>query len=486
MLNMEENAPYVLLERIQSRLESYRELVKFIVSDSSKNFDLVYLRGYSLCEEILKFVAIRKGYKLNNDGLLEYAGWPPISIMRPFGNYIIGAKEAKSFANDLVPKECQKFLMYIRETRNISAHHGPAKEMSIEFARAIDYFTQWFKEEYIVKLDLDPTVKSKWVARFFSLEDILSSSKIAKSSKSEQTDLLQLIASQTELLKDMLAKANAIEERTQNIEKVLSDIQKNITILCDTIVDYQSLITKQIELAQSDAEVDRLLHAYTEECTNRIVKTIEINQEEQSYKLEKRKLVASLGEQAWDKLDEASRSFLISAKVMFNNLILLDDSLDYSGVCLLVTKALEVELNNRFCKRYLSYLQECYGENYSEYPTALIGPKGTPLPLEKFTMGSYAFILCGLKKKGDTEKQQRKNKKRLMEYTSQCILKGLSKEEIEKKLCFFASNIEDIRHRFRNPAAHTNTIRRCDAEDCFSIVLDVEKLLKKMMDSFVE
>ena len=184
---MEENAPYVLLERIQSRLESYRELVKFIVSDSSKNFDLVYLRGYSLCEEILKFVAIRKGYKLNNDGLLEYAGWPPISIMRPFGNYIIGAKEAKSFANDLVPKECQKFLMYIRETRNISAHHGPAKEMSIEFARAIDYFTQWFKEEYIVKLDLDPTVKSKWVARFFSLEDILSSSKIAKSSKSEQT-----------------------------------------------------------------------------------------------------------------------------------------------------------------------------------------------------------------------------------------------------------------------------------------------------------
>jgi hypothetical protein len=288
------------------------------------------------------------------------------------------------------------------------------------------------------------------------------------------------------ILETLLSYAVTNDARTQNIESSVNEIKKNLAIISEKIIDYQSLVAKQIELAQSDAEVDRLLHAYTEECTNRIVKTIEINQEEQSYKLEKRKLVASLGEQAWDKLDEASRSFLISAKVMFNNLILLDDSLDYSGVCLLVTKALEVELNNRFCKRYLSYLQECYGENYSEYPTALIGPKGTPLPLEKFTMGSYAFILCGLKKKGDTEKQQRKNKKRLMEYTSQCILKGLSREEIEKKLCFFASNIEDIRHRFRNPAAHTNTIRRCDAEDCFSIVLDVEKLLKKMMDSFVE
>jgi hypothetical protein len=150
-----------------------------------------------------------------------------------------------------------------------------------------------------------------------------------------------------------------------------------------------------------------------------------------------------------------------------------------------VTKALEVEMNNRFCKQYLEYLCKYYGERYSEYPTPLIGPKGDPLPLDKFTMGSYAFILCRSKKREDSDMQLRINKKRLIEYTTNCIFTDLSREEIENKLIFFANKIEDIRLRFRNPAAHTNQIRRCDAEECFSIVLDVEKLLKKMLDSFI-
>ena len=155
--------------------------------------------------------------------------------------------------------------------------------------------------------------------------------------------------------------------------------------------------------------------------------------------MEKRKLIASIGQNAWSKLDDASKMFLISAKVMFNNLILLDDSLDYSGVCLLVTKALEVEKNKSFCRQYLEYLHECHREDYSEYPTPLIGPKGTPLPLDKFTMGSYAFILCRSKRREDTEMQMRINKKRLMEYTSKCIFKDMTIEDIENKLVFFAN-----------------------------------------------
>ena len=48
------------------------------------------------------------------------------------------------------------------------------------------------------------------------------------------------------------------------------------------------------------------------------------------------------------KMEAASQTFLVSAKVMYSHLIELDDVIDYSGVCVLVTKALEMEIKKRF------------------------------------------------------------------------------------------------------------------------------------------
>lgn len=472
--------------QLQDNLEDYRRLIEDSVKSGSYNhFSRLYTEGYHICEIILCYIAVENGYDIH----FETATGRHRSIYEAFCSLGI-----------LIPKECLKFLAFMRgirnaihpkycDSRNPEISDWNPAETSQEFAKAIDYFTHWFKEEYIARLEVDSSFKYKLMGGFFSLEDILNSPKVTKQidsvSNLGQENLLELLAQQTELLENLLTRTNAIDARTQNIETAVSEIQKNISSICAKISDYQSLLKKQVELAETDFEKDRLLNAYTEECTSRIVNSIKISNEEQSFELEKRKLIASLGEIAWAKLDEASKSFLISAKVMFNNLILLDDSLDYSGVCLLVTKALEVEMNNRFCKQYLEYLYECHRDNYSEYPTPLLGPKGTPLPLDKFTMGSYAFILCLSKKWEDTEMQLRTNKKCLLEYTSKCIFKDMSSKDIENKLMLFANKIEEIRLRFRNPAAHTNMIRRCDAEKCFSIVLDVEKLLKKMLDSFV-
>lgn len=479
-------SPFIVM--IQGELENYKSLVKEAIGGRDENYIPIYLKGCQICEYMLLLLANSKGYR--NDGrnciMIDGLG-VPISILTVIGMALPYFPDpnnkihyfVRKVREDLaIPKECQEFIRFIIEVRNKAAHNVyVTKEMAIEFAKAMDYFTMWFQEECLKKLELDNSIKCKVNSRFFSLEDMLLTSK-----PNSHEVLLQMMAEQLSIIKNSI---NSIDHRTQSIEETLIDIQTNITKLCDKIVDYQSLIEKQIQFAQSDSEVDRLMQAYTDECTSKIVNSIKASHEEQSYELEKRKLIASIGQNAWSKLDDASKMFLISAKVMFNNLILLDDSLDYSGVCLLVTKALEVEMNNRFCRQYLEYLRECHREDYSEYPTPLLGPKGTPLPLDKFTMGSYAFILCCLKKREDTEMQMRKNKKRLLEYTSKCIFKDMTIEDIENKLVFFANKIEDIRLRFRNPAAHTNMIRRCDAEECFSIVLDVEKLLKKMLDSFV-
>ena len=50
----------------------------------------------------------------------------------------------------------------------------------------------------------------------------------------------------------------------------------------------------------------------------------------------------------------------------------------------------------------------------------------------------------------------------------------------------YAESVEEVKNDYRNPSAHTNELRRVDAEQCFALVVDVEKLMKKMMHSFDE
>ena len=88
--------------------------------------------------------------------------------------------------------------------------------------------------------------------------------------------------------------------------------------------------------------------------------------------------------------------------------------------------------------------------------------------------------------KYDSPAQKKQNKERLIEYTRVKLFPGKSDVEISKLLNEYAAAIEAIRIDYRNPSAHTDQLHQIDAEQCFNLVLDVEKLLKRMLDSFYE
>ena len=169
---------------------------------------------------------------------------------------------------------------------------------------------------------------------------------------------------------------------------------------------------------------------------------------------------------------------------MFSKLEKINENMDYSGICVLVTKALEIEIFDRFFKDFLKYLDNNYNKDYSKYPTALLFRYKQPLYPERFTMGNIAFVLCYTENYNDTSEQIKNNKSKLLEYCKSCIFSNNSDEEIEKLLNIYASSIEDIRIRFRNPSAHRGYIKKTTAEECFKLVIDVERLLVKMLDSF--
>ena len=64
------------------------------------------------------------------------------------------------------------------------------------------------------------------------------------------------------------------------------------------------------------------------------------------------------------------------------------------------------------------------------------------------------------------------------------IFSNKGEEEIKKLLNEYACYVEKIRKDYRNPSAHRNAIKKINAKECFELVLDVEKLLKRMLESF--
>lgn len=473
-----------LILKIQNNLEQYKKILEEFETKDINNFAVITFKGVEVCNSMLELILAQKGIKVNERGFVDEEsddiGNKEASYMTPL-SYCCSK-------NGVVPDACRNFLNLIRRCRNQFAHMpGLGKEVIIEFSRALDYFTAWFIEQYINEEELGPEfqmIKS----RFFSVEEFILKEKDITLTKSDDTDwekqLLQKIDSQTEIIVNLIRQVEKLNERSERIENTVNKIDKKLEELAGQINAYQALVERQIEKADTDTEKDRIIQGYADECVERIVKATNANVEKRAFEVERRKLVASIGEQAWKKMDIASQTFLISAKIMYNHLILLDNQTDYSGVCVLVTKAIEVEMSKRFYTRFLRYLDNTYQKDYSKYHTALLARGNKPLKPEKFTMGRIAFAMCYLENKNDSAEQKQQNKDRLMEYSKKELFSGKEDAQISKMLRNYAAAIENIRRKYRNPSAHTDKIHKIDAEKCFDLVLDVEKILKKMLDAF--
>lgn len=477
---------------IQTKLEEFRKIVDLMSNSDIQDYSVIVLQGSFVCESMLELILKHDGYKVLN-GMVEVEGKRMKTTLLSFCSH----------HNGILPNECVMFVNLIRNYRNQAAHvSGITYEMAVEFSKALDYFTLWVKKQYININILDDLSRAKIKDRFFSLEEKLTktlqidyrmeskdSISFVSESKTEyglnyERVLLRKIAEQTDLIVNLSKQVNRIDERSERIEKTVSEIEIQIKELSGQILAYQSLVERQIEKAVSEEEIDRIIQSYADECVDRIVKQTKATTEDRIFEQEKRKLIVLLGQNGWDKLSEPSKTFLISAKVMYNHLIMIDDVIDYSGVCVLVTKALEVEMSKRFYSNFLNYLDIVYKKDYSKYHTALLFQGSKPLKPEKFTMGSIAFVLCYLENKHGRDLQKENNRKCLIQYAKDKVFSKYSELEIKKMIFEYAGKIEDVRNRYRNPSAHTNELKQVDAEGCFNLVLDVEKLLKRMLDSF--
>ena len=476
-------------------------------------YDNVILQGSKICEMMVRLYLKKENYDLSDE---KY---------KSLGQIIKFCDQ-----KNLLPKNCIDYLNTIRCYRNDSAH-GTQQDNNISktYLKNLNYFLIWFNEfysqRYFIKNPFQINEISSLIQPIIYDEENSNQNHLMKldEEKRELENVSIILYEKIESLMKQLDESNEeidslknqLNENSQNIKKVektkqdllLEEIAKGIERIdattqrteekVDLILNYlndvrailQKVTERQIRYTNSLEKRERILEDFTKDYLEDVFqKYLENILNNADYEREKRKLELSFGESSWNKLSDKSKTFLISSKVMYHEFLMIEDMVDYSGVCILVTKALEEEIFQRFFVDFIEYLAAKYGDDYSKYHTSIIHTKrdGTKSILfeDNFTMGSIAFVLCFKDDRKNSNEENKNNKRVLIDYCKENIFSNRTEEEIKLLLEEFARNIERIRKDYRNPSAHRNGIKRIHAKECFDLVLDVEKLLKRMLDSF--
>ena len=198
-------------------------------------------------------------------------------------------------------------------------------------------------------------------------------------------------------------------------------------------------------------------------------------------------LQLSLGKECWEKMSLESRRFLTTAKYTLFEQITLDDLGDFSGVCVLASKAFEVEMAKRFIVEYKAYITndlELGNQYEKKWPGALLKKvKGgiVPKDVEDFTLGDCKGIM-GLRIEREPYRQNNNNL--FITYCKNKLL-GINNEvEIKRKLREYTEMIQNVKDRFRNPASHKEPVELTLAKECIDYIVEVERVLGVLLTDF--
>ena len=200
----------------------------------------------------------------------------------------------------------------------------------------------------------------------------------------------------------------------------------------------------------------------------------------------------------WDRLDPRTQRELFSAKMSYQLLAQKEcgNDIDFSGVCTLASKAMEVECEKYFYKRFRQYIFEQTPEKRrdAQFVEALsLTPEAEKQSKQRggFTLGSVQHIL---KPRYDREKGEFEPYKRYMAVLTsyareRLFLSGvgadlMDDQQIRNILWKYVDYVNTVKNRYRNPSVHKELVSQQSALSCLDYVVDVEKKLKEMVSAF--
>ena len=302
-----------------------------------------------------------------------------------------------------------------------------------------------------------------------------------------------------EQLKEKDAKLAQQDQMISFQQDILSRFGIDVTIIHDSFEKIQNTRTElNNDLESADESIrDKALKQLQDKVTEIVNELTQSNLSFKDRKYFEDLLIAELTEEIWNRLDDKSKVFLITAKSNYESMIKMKDSetFDYSGVCLLVTKALEVETTKRFFNNYKNYLKRKY-RSVSKWPEELrIRKQGKitdyVMDENEFTLGSVVSVL-GLKRKYDKynknkiidyEKKNLESYDEFLEYATNNLFRFSDLKSIEDEIKKDYLFIETVRVDYRNPSAHKDRLTITSAKNCLEYVIGIHHMLKEMLST---
>lgn len=200
----------------------------------------------------------------------------------------------------------------------------------------------------------------------------------------------------------------------------------------------------------------------------------------------------------WDRLDPRTQRELFSAKMSYQLLAQMEcgNDVDFSGVCTLASKAMEIECEKYFYTRFRQYILGLAPEKRrdAQFVEALsLTPEAEKQSKQRggFTLGSVQHIL---KPRYDREKGEFEPYKRYMAVLTSYARERLfspgvgadlmDDQQIQNVLWKYVAYVNTVKNRYRNPSVHKELVSQQSALSCLDYVVDVEKKLKEMVSAF--
>lgn len=313
----------------------------------------------------------------------------------------------------------------------------------------------------------------------------------------KENDELQktILQSNEKIKKDILNSNEEIKQGISDIKleqketnKIIADgyevILKRLDTIISDIAAYKKDVDEQLSTSWNQEDEETVIEDFSNRVVSKINRSFAAMQRKNQYESTKDNLKEKFGEQ-WEKMSETSQDFLITADVLFKDMISMDSQLDYSGICILVTKAMESELKRRFYDEFMEYLESRFPRQYEQWHYALykISDKKrlSPLPEAKFTLGSVPQVFCLYQPDGVSDEAFEVGKKRLLEFMTEKMSIQSDEKDIDKFVHEIGASVNRIKNNYRNPAAHIRPLSKTDAQQCFDDVVYVKELLIRFL-----
>jgi len=259
-----------------------------------------------------------------------------------------------------------------------------------------------------------------------------------------------------------------IDDRFQRLERQLYILNQKVDKLLDIILDLKTDFDTIKKLPRVEEEI--LFKLF-----QKIDEKLEIIYQDKNDIIEDyiQEIKRWLG--PWDLLDTQSKKFLPIAEFLFDELSKIPDT-DYSPFIVQYCRTLENEILKKIFEEYHSFgLRDVDINELIETDLANSTTKNFALMVKNdkrtYTMGQMDFIMSLLKKEGSTLTSSK-----LLKHFRKFTTSNFDEQIIEDS---FLKDVDELTQKYRNKAAHPNTIGE-------NMALECQILLRKCLNVFLD